>query len=76
MKSVEYYDPNIDTWTSISEMSVRRFGPGVGVLNGGLYVIGGHNGQKYQRSVETYQPSANVWSSIADMHSHRFNPGT
>jgi len=57
-------------------MSVRRFGPGVGVLNGGLYVIGGHNGQKYQRSVETYQPSANVWSSIADMHSHRFNPGT
>ncbi|KAE9537959.1 hypothetical protein AGLY_005931 [Aphis glycines] len=44
LKSVEYYDPNINTWTSISEMSIRRFGPGVGVLNGGLYFIGGHNG--------------------------------
>jgi kelch-like protein 2/3 len=75
LKSVECYDPSTDTWTTIPEMSVRRFGPGVGVLNDELYVIGGHNGKKYQKSIEIYQPNTGVWSFIADMHSYRFNPG-
>lgn len=56
-------------------MSIRRFGPGVGVLNDEMYAIGGHNGEKYQRSVEIYNKNSGVWTFIADMQLCRFNPG-
>ena len=74
MKSVEYYDPTLDTWTRIAEMSVCRYGVGVGVLDGLMYAIGGFN-VEYLKSVEVYRPSDGVWSSIADMNLCRLRPG-
>ncbi|XP_029348588.1 kelch-like protein 3 [Acyrthosiphon pisum] len=71
LKSVEYYDPTLDTWTPVAEMSVRRHGVGVGVLDGLMYAIGGYNG-KYLKSVEVYRPSDGVWSSVADMEICRY----
>ena len=71
---MEYYDPTLDIWTPVAEMSECRQGVGVGVLDGLMYAIGGYNG-KYLKSVEVYRPSDGVWSSIADMHLSRYCPG-
>jgi len=72
---VEYYDPKLDTWTLVAEMSILRQGVGVGVLDGLMYAIGVYDGSKDLKSVEVYRPSDGVWSSIADMHICRFRPG-
>eukprot|EP00102_Acyrthosiphon_pisum_P014442 XP_008184496.1 PREDICTED: kelch-like protein 3 [Acyrthosiphon pisum] len=75
LKTVEYYDPKLDTWKPIANMSVCREGVSVGVLDGLLYAIGGYNGE-YLKSVEVYRPSDGVWSSIADnIELCRFCPG-
>lgn len=74
-KSVECYDPSLDKWTPVSEMSVCRSGVGVGVLDGVMYAIGGYNGSDIVKSVEIYRPSDGVWFSITDMNLCRCRPG-
>jgi len=56
-------------------MCVCRKGAGVGVLDGVLYAVGGHDGLKCLSSVETYRPNIGVWTSIADMHMPRRDSG-
>lgn len=75
LKSVECYDPTIDTWTPVEEMSVSRQGVGVGVLNGIMYAVGGYNGDTDLKSVEIFKPNDGVWCPIADMHLNRYAPG-
>ena len=75
LNSVECYLPGLDTWTSAAEMSVRRCGAGVGVLDGVLYAVGGLYKLEVRRSVEAYRPSTGVWTTIADMHLCRLYPG-
>lgn len=75
MKSVECYNPITDTWTPIADMRVRRSGVCIGVLNGVIYAIGGHDGPKIWNSAEAYRPSTGVWTSIANMHMCRRNSG-
>lgn len=53
----------------------RRSGAGVGVLNGYLYAIGGHDGPMVRRSVEKYDPDTKSWSMVADMSLCRRNAG-
>lgn len=48
-----------------------RGGPGVGVLNGVLYVVGGQFRSKVLNSVEVYIPSAGVWTYVSSMHTCR-----
>ncbi|XP_027840345.1 kelch-like protein 2 isoform X2 [Aphis gossypii] len=80
LKSVESYDPSLDTWSPVAEMSICRAGVGVGVLDGVMYAVGGHNIDNYDheqeslKSVEVYRPCSRVWSFIADMHFPRNNP--
>lgn len=77
MKSVESYDPSLDTWSPVAEMSIHRAGVGVAVLEGVMYAVGGHNNKYKQeslKSVEVYRPCSRVWSFIADMHFPRNNP--
>jgi len=62
-------------WTPIANMRVGRTFPGVGVLYGELYVVGGCTSSNLLRSVEKYTPSTGVWTKIADMHMRRKNPG-
>jgi len=71
LKSVEYYDPSLDEWNPVAEMSIGRENVGVGVLNGILYAIGGTS----LKSVEAYSPSIGVWFSVSDMHLCRQSPG-
>jgi kelch-like protein 2/3 len=56
-------------------MSTCRSGHGVGVLNGLMYVIGGHDGPFHHKSVEVYNPGTGRWTFITDMHVCRTNPG-
>ena len=62
-------------WILICEMSTRRSGAGVGVLEGKLYAVGGHDGPLVRKSVEVYNPEANQWTNVADMHLCRRNAG-
>lgn len=41
LASVERYDLSTNTWRIVSEMSARRSGAGVGVLDNLLYAVGG-----------------------------------
>lgn len=51
------------------------FPSGVGVVDGVLYAVGGHDGPLVRNSVEMYNPETNSWSQLADMHSCRRNAG-
>eukprot|EP00102_Acyrthosiphon_pisum_P025691 XP_016662901.1 PREDICTED: kelch-like protein 3 [Acyrthosiphon pisum] len=79
LKSVECYDPSLDTWTPVTDiMSSSRLSPGLGVLCGVIYAVGSQC-QEYTdkvilKSIEAYTPIAKVWSPIPDMHICRFNP--
>lgn len=43
LNTVECYDPYTNKWTPCAPMSKRRGGVGVGVINGCLYALGGHD---------------------------------
>ena len=47
----------------------------MGVLDGLLYAVGGHDGPLVRKSVEVYNPESNQWSQVADMHRCRRNAG-
>ena len=76
LSTVEAYRPETDTWFAICDMSCRRSGAGVGVLEGLLYAVGGHDGPLVRKSVEVYNPESNQWSPVADMHRCRRNAGS
>jgi len=71
LKSVECYDPTLDKWTVVPEMSVCRSDLSVGVLDNVIYAVGGQNQQGYLNSVEAYKLSDGFWTSVADMHECR-----
>ena len=48
---------------------------GVGVVEGLLYAVGGHDGPLVRKSVEAYNPETNTWDAVADMHMSRRNAG-
>ena len=73
---MECYCFETDCWTPVADMACRRSGAGVGVLNGFLYAIGGHDGPMVRRSVERYDPLTKAWTSVADMTLCRRNAGT
>jgi len=75
LKSVECYDPSLNTWAPVAEMSVCRSGVSVAVLDGVMYAIGGTTGSLIHKSCEAYRPSARVWTSIADMNLGRVFAG-
>lgn len=75
MASVECYNPLTDTWTAVAEMSARRSGAGVGVVNNILYAVGGHDGPLVRKSVEAYNPETNSWTQVSEMAFCRRNAG-
>lgn len=56
-------------------MSDRRSGAGVGVLDGILYAVGGHDGPSVRKSVEAYNAETNTWSFVSEMALCRRNAG-
>jgi len=72
---MECYNPSLDTWTQVADMSVCHCGFGIGILDGVMYVIGGYTELEFVNGVEVFSPSDGVWSTIADMDACRYNPG-
>lgn len=72
-RTVECYDPHTNKWTLRAPMNKRRGGVGVGVLNGFLYALGGHdcpasNPAVYRtETVERYDPTTDTWTLIASL---------
>jgi len=76
--TVEAYHPGNNSWARVAPMSVQRDSPGVGVLGGLLYAVGGSNTETYLRTVEAYNPATNTWTvpdEIAPMSVVRFSLG-
>lgn len=69
--SVECWDPDSNTWSSVERMAECRSTLGVVVLAGELYALGGYDGQYYLQSVERYAPKVKEWQPIAPMTESR-----
>ena len=53
-------------------MHERRYRPGVTVLNGRIYVMGGEEGwDRYHDTIESYDPTSDTWTVVGDMPSSR-----
>jgi N-acetylneuraminic acid mutarotase len=83
LASVEAYHQANDSWAPVAPMTVPREGPGIGVLGGLLYAVGGQNdlgphGLQVLKTVEVYNPATNTWagnSLIAPMKFPRHDFG-
>ncbi|XP_071567565.1 kelch-like protein 5 isoform X2 [Temnothorax nylanderi] len=81
LNTVECYDPHTNKWTPCAPMSKQRGGVGVGVVNGCLYALGGHdvpaNNPNASRldCVERYDPKTDTWTMVAPMSVPRSSVG-
>lgn len=64
---LERYYPAEDRWAFVAPMSVCRSGHGVGVVNGCLYALGGHDGVSYRNKVEYFDPQVGEWTTVGPM---------
>lgn len=65
LNTVEQYDPSKNKWFTITSMNHRRADPGVGILNGKIYVIGGTiRSNRTINSVEVYCPKTSQWTLV------------
>ena len=72
VSSVEQYDMRTDSWTSLSELELPRYGLSVCFHNGCLYTAGGYsNVFGYLNCMECYNLRENEWRMVAPMHQAR-----
>jgi kelch-like protein 28 len=69
--SVECWNPDTNTWTSLERMNESRSTLGVAVLAGEVFALGGYDGQSYLQSVEKYIPKIRQWQPVAPMTTTR-----
>ena len=48
---------------------------GVGVLEGPMYAVGGHDGWSYLNTVERWDPQSRMWSYVAPLSTPRCTAG-
>ena len=75
LNSVEKFDPKLNQWTTMANMSCPRGGVGVAALAGKIYAVGGHDGSNYLQSVESYDPQTNKWEMVASIATCRAGAG-
>ena len=63
-KSVEYYNPDTNSWTIVADMSLARRNAGVAAVDGLLYVVGGDDGTINLSTVEVYAPRTDSWTLL------------
>lgn len=63
-KSVEAYNPESGTWSSVNDMALCRRNAGVVAMNNLLYVVGGDDGSSNLASVEVYNPKTETWTML------------
>lgn len=62
-------------WSEVAPISIGRILPGVALLDGKVYVVGGELESCIIANCECYDPRDNVWSSIACMEEPRCDFG-
>lgn len=75
MTTVEAYNPVTDSWVTKAPMSALRSSPGIGVVNGILYAVGGAVAGISVNTLEAYDPATNTWTNKASMQKARYSPG-
>ena len=68
---MERYDPTMERWTLLPDMSESREGAGLVVSSDMIYCIGGYDGLSLLNSVEKYDPSTSKWTSVRSMSTRR-----
>ena len=71
VRTVDVYDPKLNSWTQAASLEARRSTLGAAVLNGLLYAVGGFDGTIGLQSAEVYSPLARSWRPIASMSTRR-----
>ena len=80
---VQRFDPVIGKWEVIAFMSTPRHNPGLAVLGGKLYALGGTRDSTYKdtegdildvSSVERFDPKSGAWEAVASMGTARMKP--
>ncbi|XP_049312326.1 kelch-like protein 28 isoform X9 [Bactrocera dorsalis] len=64
LKSVECYNPDLNTWTFCADMTECHYYPGTAAHNGHIYVVGDCF---RSRAVERYDPQQDTWSKICSL---------
>ena len=73
LSSVEAYDVERRLWQASAPMLQERWGFGMCVIAGELYVTGGGDSNDNEfATVERYSPSSNTWSSVTAMPEARY----
>jgi N-acetylneuraminic acid mutarotase len=76
LSSVDVYDPQTNTWSSAAPVTDGYLGPGVTVMDGKLYVLGGAEqrdnglGGKYfspENNFYRYDPAGNTWTTLTNL---------
>lgn len=73
--SVECFDPRLNTWRFVTNMSIRRQQFGVAILEGKIYIVGGRDGLKTLNSVECFEPKTQTWCFMPPVTTHRHGLG-
>ena len=60
-----------DFWETMADMPTGRLGPGVAVVNGKIYVIGGINVGGFLNTNEEYDPATDTWATKKPMPTPR-----
>jgi kelch-like protein 19 len=66
-RDVDAYDPVTNQWQKRSALIYPRHRPGVAVLDGYLYAVGGVVDKSHRNSVERYNPERDQWELVASM---------
>ena len=73
--TLESFDPSTGNWATLSPMPTPRHDFAVGVVNGILYAVGGHDGSDMVATVEAYDPATDTWMTRAPMPTPRLALG-
>lgn len=73
--SIESYDPRLDKWTLMKNMTGKRLQFGVAIMDDKLIIVGGRDGLKTLNSVDSLDLNTMVWSSLGPMGTHRHGLG-
>ncbi|XP_026495082.1 actin-binding protein IPP-like [Vanessa tameamea] len=71
LSSVLKFDLHKREWEELSSMCIARIQPGVAMLGGRVYAVGGEQGSQILANGEVYDPQTDKWSNIAPMKEAR-----
>lgn len=69
IKSLEFYDPILDTWSEKASMDAGRAQFPTCVFEGKIWAIGGGQSVYWSplKSIEAYDPASDTWAQVTDM---------